>query len=290
MLTGRADRHQGHFQASLFRMLLVELGYTVSDPAERGGRDAVRKAEILGCPESWTCDDIIENQIEFSGWDNIVPVMGDYDTRFEIARRDVASGVPVVVYTWTPSPYITVLRPGDNVYWMGVDDILDDSNPAGAERGEEHDGEGSTWRVSEWWDSLEVEGASFGETPTTVATFEGLVPMGPVAAGAAGLVVEARELEGAASVSNPLGEIWVGWSADGTRWDRQAMSDAFGTGDGLPLGDFAVGRDFVIARVTTWQILDPVYLADDGSLRAPFFDFSLGALPPRWFIARIPEA
>ena len=100
------------------------------------------KAEIFGCSEHWTCDDIIENQIAFSGWDNIVQVKGDYDAQFAQALEMANNGVPTVVYTWTPSPYITLLRPGDNVYWMGVERILDDSNPTGVQFGHEHDQRG----------------------------------------------------------------------------------------------------------------------------------------------------
>jgi glycine betaine/proline transport system substrate-binding protein len=44
----------------------------------------------------------------------------------------------MIIYTWTPSAYITELRPSDNVYWLGVDAVLDDSNPAGQEGGENH--------------------------------------------------------------------------------------------------------------------------------------------------------
>ena len=100
------------------------------------------KAEIFGCSEFWTCDDIIENQIAFSGWDNIVQIRGDYEAHFDLALEDADSGVPMVVYTWTPSRYITRLRPGDNVYWMGVENILDDSNPTGVQLGHEHDQRG----------------------------------------------------------------------------------------------------------------------------------------------------
>ena len=100
------------------------------------------KAEIFGCPEFSTCDDIIEIQIAFSGWDNIVQIRGDYETHFDLALEAADSGVPMVAYTWTPSRYITLLRPGDNVYWMGVEKILDDSNPTGVARGEEHDQRG----------------------------------------------------------------------------------------------------------------------------------------------------
>ena len=100
------------------------------------------KAEIFGCSESWTCDDIIENQIAFSGWDNIVQIVGHYDTHFALASEMADNGVPMVAYTWTPSRYITLLRPGDNVYWMGVENILDNSNPTGVQHGHEHDQRG----------------------------------------------------------------------------------------------------------------------------------------------------
>ena len=49
------------------------------------------------------------------------------------------SDIPMVIYTWTPSAYITQLIPGDNVLWIGVEDVLDDSNPTGQDGGEGHD-------------------------------------------------------------------------------------------------------------------------------------------------------
>ena len=40
--------------------------FDASDPVPGNGI-----ADIFGCPESWTCDNIITAQITFSGWDNI---------------------------------------------------------------------------------------------------------------------------------------------------------------------------------------------------------------------------
>ena len=225
----RADWSSGYFQAELYKLLLEELGYTVSDPARRelgpgsayiamargeidywpnswypghmgwhlrelpdgslvgdhlsivgeemisGGLEGflVTKsfadtydvytmdelnsnaealaafdatdpvpgngiADIFGCAEPWTCYSIIENQIAFGGWDNIAQVSAGYDAMFAQAVDSVDEGVPMVIYAWTPSTYISVLRPGDNVYWLGVDEILDDSNPANQEGGEAH--------------------------------------------------------------------------------------------------------------------------------------------------------
>ena len=96
------------------------------------------KAEIYGCQESWTCDNIIDSQIAFSGWDNIEQITAGYGAMFGEAETRVAAGEPVVVYTWAPSTYIARLLPGDNVVWLAVEEVLDNSNPTGVEGGEQH--------------------------------------------------------------------------------------------------------------------------------------------------------
>ena len=96
-------------------------------------------ADIYGCQESFTCDNIIQNQIAFSGWDNITQVIAGYDAMVAEAIDKANAGDPMVIYTWTPSAYITQLIPGDNVLWIGVEDVIDDSNPTGQDGGEGHD-------------------------------------------------------------------------------------------------------------------------------------------------------
>ena len=108
--------------------------YDASDPEPGNGM-----ADIYGCQESYTCDDIIQSQIAFSGWENIQQVIAGYDAMFAEAVTKVNAGEPAVIYTWTPSAYITQLRPGDNVVWLTVDEVVDDSNPLGVEGGEQHD-------------------------------------------------------------------------------------------------------------------------------------------------------
>ncbi|MCB0966878.1 MAG: glycine betaine/L-proline ABC transporter substrate-binding protein ProX [Ilumatobacter sp.] len=95
-------------------------------------------AQIYGCEEAFTCDDVIQSQIAFSGWDNIEQNIAGYDAMFASAVGQVEAGEPVVIYTWTPSSYVTQLIPGANVYWLAVEDVIDDSNPLGVEGGEEH--------------------------------------------------------------------------------------------------------------------------------------------------------
>ena len=108
--------------------------YDAGDPTSGNG-----VADIYGCEESFTCDDTIASQIAFSGWENVDQVIASYDAMFAEASSRIDEGEPVVLYTWTPSSYITQVRPGDNVMWIGVEEVLDDSNPLGREGGEKLD-------------------------------------------------------------------------------------------------------------------------------------------------------
>ena len=92
----------------------------------------------------------------------------------------------------------------------------------------------------------------------------------------------AEELEAASSGDPEWPEQWVGWSADGTAWGWESLADAFGIDDADIWAEFAVGRDFVIARVATFQVLDP---ADQSG---PSVSQDDQVLPTRWFIAKVP--
>ena len=85
--------------------------------------------QILGCPEDWTCDDIISENIEFAGWDNLTQTKAGYDAMVAEAVGRAADGVPFIIYTWTPSAYVTQLIPGDNAMWLAIeeDSVLDGS-------------------------------------------------------------------------------------------------------------------------------------------------------------------
>ena len=108
--------------------------FDANDPSPGNG-----VADIYGCQESLHCDNIIDSQIAFSDWTNIAQVKAGYDAMFFEATAKANAGEPMVIYTWTPSIYIAQLRPGDNVVWLAVEDVLDDSNPTGLEGGAGHD-------------------------------------------------------------------------------------------------------------------------------------------------------
>ena len=124
--------------------------------------------DIMGCPEDWTCDNIINSQLAGGGYKNLVQVKAGYDAMWAQAVDMVNEGLPVVAYTWTPSAYITQIRPGDNAYWIGMEYVLDDSNPMGQDGGEAWDQRPGT--------------AAIGEDMCPARSADGLCPIGWAAA------------------------------------------------------------------------------------------------------------
>ncbi|MBM44897.1 MAG: hypothetical protein CL458_01445 [Acidimicrobiaceae bacterium] len=124
--------------------------------------------DIMGCPEDWTCDNIINSMLVGGGYKHLVQVKAGYDAMWAQAVDMVNEGIPVVAYTWTPSAYITQIRPGDNAYWIGMEYILDDSNPDGQDNGETWDQRPGT--------------AAIGEDMCPARSADGLCPIGWAAA------------------------------------------------------------------------------------------------------------
>lgn len=102
-------------------------------------------------------------------------------------------------------------------------------------------------------------------------------------------------------------ELWVGWSADGTAWGWQLLNEAFGIDKGESWAEFAVGADFVLARVHTIEVARVLGSAGgqggptetegsessgsaSGGVSGGVFVWGGSAepQPPRWFIGRAP--
>lgn len=93
--------------------------------------------DMYGCPDSWTCDNIITEMACQFDWP-ITQIQAGYDSMIAEAQGLADDGEPMVIYTWTPSAYITKLIPGDNVMWISVDGEVDDANCSDQEAGEEY--------------------------------------------------------------------------------------------------------------------------------------------------------
>jgi len=103
--------------------------------------DGNGKGEFYGCPEDWTCDDIMASTIEFAGWDNLEQVQAGYDAMFADFLVKAQAGEPAITYTWAPTSYLAQAIPGDTTMWLSTLDasVLDSSNPLGKEGGDSYD-------------------------------------------------------------------------------------------------------------------------------------------------------
>ncbi len=91
-------------------------------------------AEMQGCQEDWTCDDIIDETIERNGWSNLEQIKAGYPGMAAVAHERVENGEPVIQYVWSPSGYLTRLVPGENVLWLSLGDhdhVIDGSTEGG---------------------------------------------------------------------------------------------------------------------------------------------------------------
>jgi len=118
---------------------ITTLDQLYGDPALSAMFDANGNGspDLYGCPESWTCDNIITEMACQFDWD-VEQIQAGYDSMIAEATDLANAGEPMVIYTWTPSAYITKLIPGDNVMWISVEGEVDDQNCSGQENAEQY--------------------------------------------------------------------------------------------------------------------------------------------------------
>lgn len=84
--------------------------------------------EIYGCPEEWTCDDIINSFIYFNEWTSLEQLSGvkttlnpaPYAGTFEDFLARVERGEPAVAYVWTPTSQFARAEVGTKTMWLSV--------------------------------------------------------------------------------------------------------------------------------------------------------------------------
>lgn len=80
-------------------------------------------ADVFGCPEDWTCDDVASATLERNGWDNLELRKDPYDSMMAETVDRVNAGDPAIQYSWSPSGFLADLTPGDNVLWLSLGPI-----------------------------------------------------------------------------------------------------------------------------------------------------------------------
>ncbi len=98
--------------------------------AEAFDVDGDGTADVLGCEQGWGCRRVIDRHLDELAWGEAASqVVGDYDAHVAEARERVAAGEPVLLYAWTPSATVDVLRPGEDVLWLESPPLPDAEEP-----------------------------------------------------------------------------------------------------------------------------------------------------------------
>jgi len=83
------------------------------------------KADLTACPPGWGCEKVIAHHMKVYGLeDSINPVKASYEAGMAGALAGYKSGEPIFFYTWAPNWTIFKLKPGKDVVWINVPEIM----------------------------------------------------------------------------------------------------------------------------------------------------------------------
>jgi glycine betaine/proline transport system substrate-binding protein len=83
------------------------------------------KADLTACPPGWGCEKAIAHHMEvYNLGDHINPVKASYEAGMASALGAYKSGKPIFFYTWAPNWTIFKLKPGEDVMWINVPEIM----------------------------------------------------------------------------------------------------------------------------------------------------------------------
>lgn len=155
--------------------------------------------------------------------------------------------------------------------------------------------DGRLWAASPVAGGIRIDCISCGGGRTPAAFLDGIEGLKSFSSGPAGLSAavlpddNANRTASDGSVS--AGDIWVGWSADGSEWAWQRAVEAFGIDPHKMLDlELAAGGDFILARVRTMGISGAAP-ADRGAgnrLRSGFGGVYSRLPEYRCFLAKVP--
>ncbi|PLX83791.1 MAG: proline/glycine betaine ABC transporter substrate-binding protein ProX [Desulfuromonas sp.] len=87
--------------------------------------DGDGKADLTACPAGWGCEGTIAHHLKAYGLeDDITPIKAAYSASMADALARYQSGKPAFFYTWAPNWTIFKFKPGKDVVWMNVPEIV----------------------------------------------------------------------------------------------------------------------------------------------------------------------
>ncbi len=94
------------------------------------------KADLTACPPGWGCEQVIAHHMEVYDLDaHVNPVKAAYEAGMASSLAEYKAGEPIFFYTWAPNWTIFKLKPGEDVMWINVPEILPkESQMAGKDR------------------------------------------------------------------------------------------------------------------------------------------------------------
>lgn len=83
------------------------------------------KADLTACPPGWGCENVIAHHMEVYHLKGAInPVKAAYEAGMASALGSYKSGEPIFFYTWAPNWTIFKLKPGRDVMWINVPEII----------------------------------------------------------------------------------------------------------------------------------------------------------------------
>lgn len=94
------------------------------------------KADLTACPAGWACEGVIEHHLDAYGLrDDIEPSKASYEAGMAAALAAYKNDEPIFFYTWSPNWTIFKLKPGKDVVWINVPEIMpSESQKSGVDR------------------------------------------------------------------------------------------------------------------------------------------------------------
>jgi len=79
------------------------------------------KADLIGCPSGWACEQVIEHHLDAYGLrDTVDHIQGQHSALMDDAIVRFNKGEPVLYYSWVPDWVSAVMKPGKDVVWIEV--------------------------------------------------------------------------------------------------------------------------------------------------------------------------
>jgi len=93
------------------------------------------KADLVACPPGWGCEKMIAHHMQVYGLkEHFNLIKAGYSASMADAIARYEGGEPIIFYTWTPNWTVYKLKPGKDVMWINVPEIIPTPGQEGFEK------------------------------------------------------------------------------------------------------------------------------------------------------------